>query len=263
MRIFVINPNSSVHVTDHVRETLEKIKRPDTELFVTCPEHGPISIESAYDEALAAYHILPLVQKANDEGYDAVILACFSDPGLDAAKEISKIPVIGIEPAVKPAVEHGGNKRILVIATPLTTREKKLHDLIERVDEAHQVDLLALPRLVEFAERGEFDSPAVCDYLKEMLKDVDPGQYGTLVFGCTHFNHFANALAQILGDGIAMIDGSEGTIRYLKRRMEEAQKASEGTLSVQYFQSGRKVEDPATLTFYETVLNHLDLIYPQ
>ena len=97
MRIFVINPNSSVHVTDHVRETLEKIKRPDTELFVTCPEHGPISIESAYDEALAAYHILPLVQKANDEGYDAVILACFSDPGLDAAKEISKIPVIGIE----------------------------------------------------------------------------------------------------------------------------------------------------------------------
>ena len=97
MRIFVINPNSSVHVTDHVRETLEKIKRPDTELFVTCPEHGPISIESAYDEALAAYNILPLVQKANDEGYDAVILACFSDPGLDAAKEISKIPVIGIE----------------------------------------------------------------------------------------------------------------------------------------------------------------------
>ena len=64
MRIFVINPNSSVHVTDHVRETLEKIKRPDTELFVTCPEHGPISIESAYDEARAAYHILPLVQKA-------------------------------------------------------------------------------------------------------------------------------------------------------------------------------------------------------
>ena len=97
MRIFVINPNSSVHVTDHVRETLEKIKRPDTELFVTCPEHGPISIESAYDEALAAYHILPLVKQANDEGYDAVILACFSDPGLDAAKEISKIPVIGIE----------------------------------------------------------------------------------------------------------------------------------------------------------------------
>ena len=97
MRIFVINPNSSEHVTDHVRETLMKIKRPDTELTVVCPEHGPISIESAYDEALAAYHILPLVKQANDEGYDAVILACFSDPGLDAAKEISDIPVIGIE----------------------------------------------------------------------------------------------------------------------------------------------------------------------
>ena len=225
-------------------------------------DHVPYGTKSVEEIRRFSAEAVDFLQK---QGCDAVVIACNTATSAAASylREKYTIPVIGIEPAVKPAVEHGGNKRILVIATPLTTREKKLHDLIERVDEAHQVDLLALPRLVEFAERGEFDSPAVCDYLKEMLKDVDPGQYGTLVFGCTHFNHFANALAQILGDGIAMIDGSEGTIRYLKRRMEESQKASEGALSVQYYQSGRKVEDPATLTFYETVLNHLDLIYPQ
>jgi len=62
MRICVINPNSSTSVTDHLRETLNKIRRADCELTVICPEHGPVSIESAYDETLAAYHIMDLVK---------------------------------------------------------------------------------------------------------------------------------------------------------------------------------------------------------
>jgi allantoin racemase len=97
MRILVINPNTSVTMTDHIREELVRVKRPDTELTVVCPDKGPETIESAYDEAFAIPPTLDLVQKANQEGYDAVILACFSDPGLEAAKEISTIPVIGIE----------------------------------------------------------------------------------------------------------------------------------------------------------------------
>ncbi|MBW2058513.1 MAG: aspartate/glutamate racemase family protein [Deltaproteobacteria bacterium] len=97
MRILVINPNTSVRMTDHIRQELVRIKRPDTELAVLCPERGPDTIESAYDEAIAVPPTLDLVRKANREGYDAVILACFSDPGLEAAKEISEIPVIGIE----------------------------------------------------------------------------------------------------------------------------------------------------------------------
>jgi len=99
MKIIVINPNSSKSVTDHIRVALMKIKQADTELTVICPEHGPISIESAYDETLAAFYVMDLVKKANEDGYNAIVLACFSDPGLDAAKEISTIPVIGIEEA--------------------------------------------------------------------------------------------------------------------------------------------------------------------
>jgi len=97
MKILVINPNTSVTMTDHIREELGRVKRPDTELTVVCPDKGPETIESAYDEAFAIPPTLDLVKKANQEGYDAVILACFSDPGLEAAKEISRIPVIGIE----------------------------------------------------------------------------------------------------------------------------------------------------------------------
>ncbi len=193
-------------------------------------------------------------------GCDAVVIACNTATSAAATylREKYTIPVIGIEPAVKPAVEKGGNKRILVIATPLTTREKKLHDLVDRVDNQHQVDLLALPGLVSFAEQGEFDSPAVYAYLKESLKDIDPARYETLVFGCTHFNHFAKALRDILGPNIQMIDGSEGTIRHLQHRMDAAGKQSEGKLSIHYYQSGREVNDTSTLQFYESLLEHLE-----
>jgi len=93
----VINPNTSESMTDHIRDELRKIKRADTELTVLCPEKGPETIESAYDEAHAIPPTLELVKRANREGYDAVILACFSDPGLEAARELSEIPVLGIE----------------------------------------------------------------------------------------------------------------------------------------------------------------------
>lgn len=97
MKILVINPNTSEGMTNHIRKALTPIKRVDTELTVLCPEKGPETIESAYDEAYATLPTLELVKKANQEGYNAVIIACFSDPGLDAAKEISTIPVLGIE----------------------------------------------------------------------------------------------------------------------------------------------------------------------
>ena len=93
----VINPNTSESMTEHIRHELERIKRPDTELTVVCAKRGPETIESAYDEALAIPPTLDLVRKANRERFDAILIACFSDPGLEAAKEISEIPVIGIE----------------------------------------------------------------------------------------------------------------------------------------------------------------------
>jgi len=97
MKIMVINPNTSETMTSHISRELKRVKRADTELTVVCPDKGPETIESAYDEAHAIPPTLELVQRANREGYHAVILACFSDPGLEAAKEISEIPVIGIE----------------------------------------------------------------------------------------------------------------------------------------------------------------------
>ena len=130
MKIMVINPNTSVSMTNHLRKELMKIKRGDTDLTVTCPSAGPVSIESAYDEALAVPSTLELVKKANSEGYDAVILACFSDPGIDAAKEISTIPVVGIQEATLHVGAMLGYK--FTILTPLKQRVPHKHREVRR-----------------------------------------------------------------------------------------------------------------------------------
>jgi allantoin racemase len=97
MRILVINPNSSPTITERIREMLLGIKRVDTELDVICLSEAPATLESSYDEAFAIPLLIDAIKKANKEGYDAVVLACFCDAGLEAAKEVSDILVLGLE----------------------------------------------------------------------------------------------------------------------------------------------------------------------
>lgn len=172
----------------------------------------------------------------------AVVIACNTATSVAAEimREKYEIPIIGIEPAVKPAVEQSAGKRVMVVATPLTIREEKLKNLVEKVDDAHLVDLLALPRLVSFAEQGEFDTPQVEEYLKEMLAPFSLEEYGELVLGCTHFNYFKDSFRKLLPSHVRMIDGSVGTINQLKRILENKEQLEKNEGSVRYFASGRE-----------------------
>jgi len=120
MKILVINPNSSEHMTEHIRAEVLRIKRDDTEVKVIANAGAPAAIESARDVALAVPPLLRQVEWANEEGYDAVILACFSDPGLQAAREVSDILVIGIEETTLHVAAMLGHK--FTILTPLAKR---------------------------------------------------------------------------------------------------------------------------------------------
>lgn len=173
----------------------------------------------------------------------AVVIACNTATSVAAAlmREKYNIPIIGIEPAVKPAVEQHSGKRVMVIATPLAVREEKLKNLVARVDSEHMVDLLALPRLVSFAEAGEFGTLAVEDYLRKELASYDLENYSELVLGCTHFNYFKDSYAKIFGKQIRMIDGSEGTVNQLKRILEQRNQLEENEGKVRYFESGREI----------------------
>lgn len=80
---------------ENSRERFGKYVRPDTEVDVVYIEYGPASIESRYDEALAIPFVVKKAEWAEANEYDAVVVSCMNDPGVEAAKEVLKIPVVG------------------------------------------------------------------------------------------------------------------------------------------------------------------------
>ena len=153
---------------------------------------------------------------------DAILIACNTATAVAASyvREKYDIPIIGMEPAVKPAVETAAdsNGRVLVMATPVTIRENKLHKLLEKVDKSHMVDLLPMPGLVRFAESEIFDTKEVTDYIEEQLAVFDKMKYTDVVLGCTHFNYFKPAIKATFeraGVNVRLIDGNSGTIKHV------------------------------------------------
>jgi glutamate racemase len=185
------------------------------------------------------------------QGVKAVVIACntATSAAVEDLRRLYSIPIIGMEPAVKPAVEKNGrdHKRVIVTATPLTLKEEKLRNLIDRVDNEHIVDLLPLPELVKFAERYEFSGEEVTDYIRSEFGSFELEQYGTVVLGCTHFIYFKSILADILPSHIDIIDGNRGTVSNLKKIMENRGEPGEGYGRVEFFCSGEPVTEAAEL----------------
>ncbi len=189
-------------------------------------------------------------------GVEAIVVACNTATSV-AIKELRRcydIPILGMEPAVKPAVEGTKGKRIMVIATPVTIKEDKLKDLLHRVDGDHRVDLLAMPRLVEFAEREEFESEEVRSYIREQFGTFDRSKYCALVLGCTHFNYFKPMYREYFGQETLLIDGNGGTIRHLAEVLGLAINEDHNILwsdTAKYFFSGNEITDENTRKYLQ------------
>lgn len=177
---------------------------------------------------------------------DAIIIACNTATSVATREYRSRfpIPIIGMEPAVKLAAEQYDKipGRILVAATPVTIAGEKLHDLVEKVDHEDNVDLVALPGLVRFAEQGEFESVEVKEYLKEALSSYVLEDYKAFVLGCTHFNYFIPCYRELFPKKTKYVDGNEGTVRQLLRSLPAAENA-DGPCRVEYYFSGKPVTE--------------------
>lgn len=179
---------------------------------------------------------------------DAIVIACNTATSVATREYRSRfpVPIIGMEPAVKLAVEEYGDVpgRILVAATPVTIAGDKLHHLLDKVDDEHNVDLIALPQLVRFAEKGEFQTGEITRYLTEELKGYPVDEYKALVLGCTHFNYFKAYYKEIFPERVQYVDGNAGTIRQLLRKLQESDVKTDPVKGkVQYYFSGRPVTE--------------------
>lgn len=202
------------------------------------------------------------VEHLISQGAEAVVLACNTATSVAASylRSIHSIPIVGMEPAVKPAVRFHSSGRVLVTGTPVTIRGDKLTDLIGTVDSEGLTDRLALPALVRMAEERRFDATAAADYIKCEMRDAEPEKYSAVVLGCTHFNYFKDAFRRVFPSATAIIDGNDGTVSQLIRRVGAENLSGGG--SVDYYISGKRVAsgDP-TLGYYAALLSRLDEMY--
>lgn len=225
----------------------------DQFIYYADEEHVPYGEKSS--EEIIGY-VDTIIQFMIDKGAQAIVIACNTATSVAVAKMREKynLPIIGMEPAVKKAIDTYGNRRVLVIATPITVKGEKMHNLVNRVDKNHLVDLVALPKLVRFAERLEFNSEEVINYLKKELSGFHFEDYSSIVLGCTHFNYFKDSLRYILPKHIHFVDGNEGTIKHLMEYIDN----HEETQTIEYYFSGHLVEDSENLDRIQQYLSRLD-----
>ncbi|RLE39387.1 aspartate/glutamate racemase family protein [Candidatus Acetothermia bacterium] len=196
MRILVINPNSSKHMTEHIRAEILRIKRDDTEVTVVANTGAPPAIESARDVAQAVPPLLEQVTRANEEGYDAIILACFSDPGLQAAREISDILVLGIEETTLHVAAMLGHK--FTILTPLAKRiPAKEREVRGYGLESALASVRSLDLSVSETDADPEATKARILELARQARDEDGAE--VIVLGCAGMVGYAKDVEQELG----------------------------------------------------------------
>ena len=129
--------------------------------------------------------------------------------------------IVGIEPALKLACDRHPGGTVGIMATDVTLREQKLAALMERVKRDCRVLRVHAPGVVELVEAGKCDTPEAVALMRELLGGY-AGELSALVLGCTHYPFMKKAMSIVLGDGVELLDGGEGTARETRRRLLEA-----------------------------------------
>ncbi|RUO33244.1 glutamate racemase [Aliidiomarina soli] len=218
-------------------------------LYYADSEHAPYGAKPA---AEVRDRVLQAADFLAGQQLDALVIACNTATSV-CIKELRlrfSFPVIGMEPAVKPALQRASKKRVMVMATSLTLQESKLSQLLQRLDGSEQTDKLAMDMLVTFAEQQTFDSPEVTRYLQHQLSHYRLADYSAVVLGCTHFIYFRNALQTMVGDSVTLIDGNQGTVKQLFALLQQtndehsqhSKLRGEGAAPLRVFRSG--IEQP-------------------
>ena len=174
--------------------------------------------------------VLSLSMAAMEEmirgGVKALVIACntatsIAGKELRARYETERFPVIGIEPAVKPAALDDSGSRILVMATANTLSQDKYYHLIEHWGADQTIIPLPCVGLAQRIEQGDLDGEDLMELLGRLLSPY-VGKVDSIVLGCTHYPFIIKEIREYLGDrNIVLIDGSKGTSSQLKRKLEE------------------------------------------
>ncbi|MCR4890679.1 MAG: glutamate racemase [Lachnospiraceae bacterium] len=172
-----------------------------------------------------------VVEKLLSQGIKGLAVAC-NTATASAVKQLRiaypDLAIVGIEPAIKPAVQRSHGGRILVMATPMTIAMEKYHRLLQRFGKNSDIVSVPCAGLMEFVEEGDFLSQDLDPYFEEHLSPYLTENVETIVLGCTHYPFIRPQLQSFLDRvrssdlaKIRIIDGSLGTAKELRRRLQE------------------------------------------
>lgn len=198
------------------------------------------------------------VQTLLGKGAKSIVVACNTATSAAVAilrKMYPELPLVGIEPAIKPAVLACPGKRIVVMATPMTLCQDKFQTLMQKYEDMAQIIPLPCPGLMEFVERGDLDSEELHKYLTELLWGVQEKEIAAIVLGCTHYPFAREMISEVVGKGVSIFDGGNGTAREMHRRLMIAGRLSDAKNqgSVEFINS-RKTQKEQDLCQF--LLNH-------
>jgi len=208
VRINVINPNTSNSMTDTIAAAARSVASPGTQIIATNPSDGPASIESHFDEAVCSVALLEQVMAGEHAGMDAYVIACFGDPGLLAAREIARAPVLGIAEAAMHVASMIAT-RFSIVTTLDRTKIISRHLVRNYGMEHHCARIRATG--IEVLELETNTDAVFQSILAECQQARDEEDIGAIVLGCGGMAHLVDELQQQLG--LPVIDGVVAAVK--------------------------------------------------
>jgi glutamate racemase len=178
-----------------------------------CP-YGPKPAE------LLAQRIDAVVAALMRDGADELVVACNTASTLalnDLRARWPRLPIVGMEPAVKPAAERTDTGAIGVLATATTAGSERLAQLVDRFGRGVDVHVAVPEGLVELVEAGRGDSPEADALLRPILEAWRAARVDTVVLGCTHYPFAAASIERVAGPGVCIVDPGPAVARQAAR----------------------------------------------
>lgn len=158
-----------------------------------------------------------------NKGCKAIVIACntATSAGGKAVREMLDIPVIGIEPALKPAALMCEHPKVAVMATPLTLKLEKFANLMEKFDDNAVIYTVECPEIVGFVEKGILQGAEIENCIRKYFEPLKGVKLDGIVLGCTHYPFVKNVIKKVVGEDVKLFDGGKGTAKELLRRLNE------------------------------------------
>ena len=192
-------------------------------------KNAPYGVKTLEEVRSLTYEAVEFLIK---KGAKAIVIAC--NTATSAAvrslrEKYEDIPIVGIEPAVKPGVELNTNKAIVIMATAMTLQEQKFNILLNKYRGNADIRLMPCSALAELVETGDLESNNIKEYIKNKFREYNKDDIGVIVLGCTHYPFVRRMIQDVLGDKVRVFDGGNGTAREMKRRLKEKNLLTEST----------------------------------